>query len=467
MLNKYLHKKFSFIWLTVLIAAAGGCIQDRMAPVPEPVARPDFITFDTSVSKLAVPLNQALSITFNSKMDLSTFNDNLIVESVSGKVEQSFSYSPSADTVVVFTPKTNYNKAEIYDVALHGGARNVYGMSMISPTEEDVPKTDWFFTAGDYSENGFPYVFVRDKTAKQVIYRVGEIDKYIDSLYVEATNEDYQTAALEFTPDGNYLLMVNLKTTDGTVTVIDPESFQNVKTITVGLGPTNVGFGENDLAYVVNTSGKSFTAINLNTLEAAETVGFSDGFKPKDVVYSSLTGKLYFYSSSKKEIKVVNASDFEDSHILSDVLPDAKAVDIEISKDGKYIFLPESRTEKVVVLDAETEEIVTVIESGYPYVSDGVVSDNYYYLSFFKNVDGDNIGGVIKIDIPSFEFKEIKVWEYEIDKVGLTNSDELLYTVVPSDSTVKILEAKTLRTISETKLPGSLKYIAVSKNNYR
>jgi len=467
MLNKYLHKKYSFIWLAVLLISLGGCIQDRMAPVPDPVNRPDFVAFNASGSKLAVPLNQSLSVAFNAKMDLNTFPDNLIVESKSGKADLNFSYSSEADTVVMFAPKTDYNKAEIYDVALYGGVRNIYGMSMISPTEENVPKTDWFFTAGDYSENGFPYVFVRDKTAKQVIYRVGEIDEYVDSLYVEAVNEDYQTASLEVTPDGAYLLMVNLKTTDGTVSVIDPQSFQVVKVITVGLGPTNIGFGADNLAYVVNTSGKSFTVVDLNTLEAVETFVFTDGFKPKDVVYSSLTNKLYFYSSSKKQIKVVNASDFEESHILNDILADGKAVDIEISKDGRFIFLPESRTEKVIVLNAETEETETVLETGYPYVSDGVISDNFYYQTFFKNVDGENIGGVIKVDVLSFEFKEIKIWEYEIDKAGLTNSGELLYAVVPSDSTVKVMEAKTLRSISETKLPGSLKYIAVSKNNYR
>ncbi len=454
------------IFLSVLAIFIDGCIPDRLPPEPVPNTRPSFVSFDKLDSmNLVVPTNEQIKMKFNWVMDLSTFPDNFIVESVNGKIPGKFSYAKESDTIVVFTPTVSYNFAEYYNISLSGMVRNINGMSMISPNEENIPITAWFFTEGEYSQNGFPYVFVRDKANKQIIYRIGSLNKFKDSLFVEATTEDYQTAAIEFSPLGKYLFMVNLKATTGTVTVIDPENFEVTKVIDVGLGPTNIGFS-NDKAYVTNTSDKSFTVIDLSTLTAIETVKFDDGFKPKDVVYSSLTDKLYFYSSSKKEIKVVNAQNFSENYILDSILVDNKAVDIEISEDGKYIFLPMNRTDKIVVMDAETDEIVQIIQTGYPYVTDGYIGKDFLYQAFFKKVGKENVGGILKINVSDLSVAEIMVWEKDIDKIALTAASELIYAVTPNDSTVQIIEAKTLKNITSVKLNGSLKYLAISKNNY-
>ncbi len=450
--------------LIILLFVISSCVPDRLPTEPVPTSRPNFVSFETmGDSNLVVPLDEPVVMIFNWAMDLSTFPSNVIVESVSGKIDGTFSYGES-DTIVVFTPGTGYNPSEVYDVTVYGGVRNVNGMSMISPNQEDEPQSTKFFTTGQYSVNGFPYVFVRDKTSKQVIYRVGNLNEYIDSLYVVASPEDFQTAAIEFSQLGNYLYMVNLKSTDGTVTVIDPESFNVVETITVGLGPTNIGFGDN-YGYVTNTSGKSFTKIDLSSLSAVETFVFTDGFKPKDVVYSSLTNKLYFYSSTKSEIKVVDADNYSNNYILTDILS-RKAIDIEITGDGKFIYLLESSSDKVVVFDASTELLETVIETGYSFVIDGAMGDQYFYVAFFRGVSNNNLGGVIKIDNSSHSISDVMTWENEIDHIGLTAADELLYAVVPRDTTVKVIETKTLQNITSTKVNGSLKYLAVSKKNY-
>ncbi len=455
-----------FLGILTLTFFSSGCIPDRLPPEPVPNTRPSFVSFgELDSSHLVIPVDYKIEMRFNWAMDLSTFPDNFTVESVSGKISGKFSYSSKADTIVVFTPNSNYNPAEYYNISLSGAVRNVNGMSMISPNEEDVPVTDWFFTEGEYSKNGFPLVFVRDKSQKQVIYRVGELNKYKDSLYVQATNEDYQTAAIEFSPIGKYLYMVNLKTTTGTVTVIDPQSFNVVNTINVGLGPTNIGFSS-DKAFVTNTSDKSFTVFDLTTLNVLETVSFDDGFKPKDVVFSQLTGKLYFYSNSKKQIKIVNAQNYSEQTVLDSVLTDNKASDIEISADGKYIFLPEYRTDKIVIFDTETNKVAKILETGNPYVTDGVIGKDFYYQAYFKKIGKQNVGGIMKINVSTLNIEDVMMWDKDIDKLGLTSADELLYAVVPGDTTLQVIETKTLKNITEVKLNGSLKYLAVSKNNY-
>jgi len=455
-----------FLGILILAIFSSGCITDRLPPEPIPNNRPSLVSFgELDSSHLVIPVNYKIEMKFDWAMDLSTFPGNFTVESVSGKISGKFSYSPKADTIVVFTPNSNYNPAEYYNISISGAVKNVNGMSMISPNEENVPVTAWFFTEGDYSKNGFPLVFIRDKSQKQVIYRVGELNKYKDSLYVQATNEDYQTAAIEFSPVGKYLYMVNLKKTTGTVAVIDPQSFNVVSTVNVGLGPTNIGFSQ-DKAFVTNTSDKSFTVFYLATLNVLETVTFDDGFKPKDVVFSQLTSKLYFYSNSKKEIKIVNAQNYSEQTVLDSVLTDNKAIDIEITMDGKYVFLPEYRTDKIIIFDTETNEVVQTLETGNPYVADGVMGQNYYYQAFFKKVGKENVGGIMKINASTFDIENVMVWDKDIDRLGLTAGNELLYAVVPGDTTLQVIETKTLKNITEVKLNGSLKYLAVSKNNY-
>ncbi len=463
-----MQNKIFRIGLAFLLGLAlfQSCIPDRMPPEPVENTRPKFVKFDTlGVSNLIVPVNQPIKMYFNEKMDLSTFPSNVEVESVSGKINGNFSYASESDTIVVFTPSTPYNKAEVYTVSVHGGVRDIHGNSMISPNDEDVPQEFWFFTEGDYSDGGFPYVFVRDKAQKQVLYRAGKLNRYIDSLYVESTVEDYQTAAIEFSPRGNYLWMVNLKTTDGTVTLINPQSFEPEMVLQVGLGPTNVAFSENK-AYVTNKSAKSFTVIDLDSYAAETTYSFTGNFKPLDVAYSPLTDKLYFISSTKKELAVVNAQDFNDNYIIDTLLTDSKGIDIEVSEDGKYLFIPQKRTDKIAVFNAQTDSPEEQIVTGYPNVGDGVIKGGYYYSSFYKYSGSDTDGGILKINVSTQSIEDVFTFGEEIDKLGITNAGELLYAVTPGDSSLHIIETKTMMEISSTKINGSLKYVAVSKNNY-
>ncbi len=457
-------KNIAFLLLISAALALQSCIPDRTPTEPVENTRPKFVKFDFGESNLVVPVTQPIKMYFNEKMDLNTFPANVSVASESGEMSGKFSYAPNEDTVVVFTPNGEFNKAEYYTVEVHGGVRDIHRNSMISPNDEDVPATAWFFTEGEYSANGFPYVFMRDKAQKQVVYRAGDFNRYIDSLYIDAPNEDYQTAALEFSPKGNYLWMVNLKTTTGTVTLIDPADFTVRNVIEVGMGPTNVAFN-NDYAFVCNTSEKSFSVIDLNSYAVTETYAFADAFKPKDAVYSEVTNKLYFLSSNKKKIKVVNADNYDESEILDSVLIDNKGIDIEISADGRTIFVPQKRTDKIAVLDvaSETSEI---IETGFPNAGDGVTSGDYYYSSFYKYAGSDNDGGILKMNAATRSIERVFQFAYEIDQLAITEGGELLYAVTPADSSLHIVETKTMHEISSVKIGGSLKYVAVSKRNY-
>jgi len=358
-----------------------------MPSAPEETARPAFVSFNIGNTNLNVNLNQPITMYFNEAMDLNSFPSNLIVESISGEIKGSFTHGAS-DTIVIFTPSANYNPAEYYEITLKGGAKDINGNSVISPAEEDVPQKGWFFTSGQYSANGFPYVFVRDKSNRNFIYRLGNLNIFKDNIVIPGT-DDYQTSAIEVEPNSDNLFVVNLKVSDGLVTVLDPAAFSVITQLPVGLGPTNIEFA-NQKAYVTNLSAKSFSVINLTSLSVDTTFIFPDDFRPKDVAYSPLKNSLYFYSSINSDIKKLNADNFNESGIFPSGLT-TRPTDIEITKDGRYLYMVGTNSNVLSIVDLESE-IAAPMQLEYQNLTDGVMGTAHYYVSYFRGTGGENIG---------------------------------------------------------------------------
>ena len=461
MVNKMTRNIIKLFLITIAALTFTSCLPDRMPPAPIENERPEFVKVGFDVSNLVFPLDQQVKFYFNEAMDLNSFPSNIVVESVSGKIDGTFSYGES-DTIVIYTPVGNYNPAEFYTVAVKGGVMDIHGNSMISPNEENIPDSSWFFTGGEYSNNGFPLGFIRDKSNRNMIYKIGELDKFVDSLLLPAP-EDYQTAALEVEKNSDKLFIVSIKLSDGIVTVVDPANFAILNQITVGLGPTNIEFGNNK-AYVTNASAKSFSVIDLNSLTTETTHVFADDFRPKDVAYSSVNNMLYFYSTTNSDIKIVDANDYTISHIVPSGLT-TKPTDIEISEDGRHLYLLGTNSSVISVFDAETET-PQILDFGFQYLTDGTMGKDYYYAAYYRGTGGDNVGGILKIDVASNTVADHLEWEYQVDQLRLTSAEELLYAVTPVDSTVQIIETKTMKRLSSAKVGGSLKYLALTKNNY-
>ncbi len=461
MVKKMTRNIIKLFLITIAALTLNSCIPDRMPTAPTEIDRPSFVKIGFDASNLVFPLDHQVKFYFNEAMDLNSFPSNVVVESVSGKIDGTFSYG-EADTIVVYTPAGNYNPAEFYTVSVKGGVMDVHGNSMISPNDEDVPETSWFFTSGEYSDNGFPLGFIRDKSNRNMIYKIGEFDEFIDSLLLPEP-EDYQTSALEIEKNSDKLFIVSIKLTDGIVTVVNPDNFTIENQITVGLGPTNIEFGNNK-AYVTNASAKSFSVIDLNSLTTETTHVFADDFRPKDVSYSPLSNKLYFYSTTNSDIKVVDVDDYTNSHIVSSGLT-TKPTDIEISDDGRYLYLLGTNSSVISVFDVQSE-IPQVLDPGFPYLTDGTMGKEYYYAAYYRGTGGENIGGILKIDVSTNTVADHLEWEYQVDQLRLTSAEELLYAVTPIDSTVQVIETKTMKRISSAKVDGSLKYLAITKNNY-
>ena len=119
----------------------------------------------------------------------------------------------------------------------------------------------------------------------------------------------------------------------------------------------------------------------------------------------------------------------------------------------------------ISLVDVESESSTT-LDFGYQYLTDGVMGTDYYFVAYYRGTGGDNIGGVLKVDNTTNEIAGHLEWEYQVDQLKLTAAEELIYAVTPSDSSIQVIETKTMHNITSTKINGNLKYIAITNNNY-
>ncbi len=439
----------------ILLLLLNACVPDRMAPVPTDVTRPGFLGFSAADSgAINVPLRHPVTMVFDDRMDISTFPNNFTLSSTSGEIGGTFSLVEGADSVVIFTPMTDMNPAEVYYTNIMGGVRDVYGNSRLSPNDDDVAETTHFFTTGAYAQNGFAHIFVADKLG-EIIFQAGEIDKY-----QKQENLTQASREMRMTPDGSKLLVTN-KVNPGILNILDPAALTEITSVAVGSGPEHV-FATNEKAFVSDVSGRTVSVVNLSTLSLESTISFADGFRPRDIVYNAQNNKLYISSnltSDFAKIRVMDASNYDSFYDLENILPEKRSQDMEISPDGSYIFIAELQTLNVIVLNTVTETVEKTLVGDYIWTADGVTTSDAYYLI-------TNGGGIYKADYASLSFTR----ELYLDKIlvsaDATAQGELLYAVSPTDSTLQIIETSTLTKVSETKIDGVLNNVTVSILNY-
>lgn len=459
--------KFSLLILFGSIS----CLPDRTPTDPIENARPEFAAFDTSLNQsINTSLRPDIKMFFNEAMDLNSFTENFILQSISGPIDGVFSEDPAADSIVIFTPLSDLNEAELYHATISAYVRDANGNSILLPSEPDEPQSIWFFTKGPYSENGTPYVLMRDKTDFSSIYQIHDINVFSESLTWENARDDLGTAELESDPEGNNLYMVNLKVA-GTVTVINMPGFGLNTIIPVGAGPTAIAFSATQ-AFVTNNTGRSLSVIDRSSMQAVNTIEFADGFKPQDVVYSSSSNKCYMYSKTNGfllQIKVLDAANPANVYDIEDVFEN-KVIDINISPDGQKLVFIEDKSSRIYFVDVQNET-ASFIETGYSNNIVSTISADYCFVAF-KETGSDGPGGIVKVSLTSqsvedvFIFEPIRDTQVTIADIDITHSGELIYAVVAQDTTVKLVETSTMTQISQSKLTGSPRTVTVTPKNF-
>lgn len=433
------------------------CLPDRMPPEPVEIDRPLFSTFSPEdTNAFAVPLDDPITMFFNEEMDPESFYGNFVLSSGTDTIEGAFGGS---DTVVTFTPTENMQAARVYIAEVLGGIKDMNGNSMsIDPTEEQYRHTTWQYTTGEYSDGGFHRIYVSDKVEGDKLYVLGNFDVFLN----EVTGVSESSEGISITPDGSRLLIVS-NILEGKVAVINPSTEQVIGEIFVGTGPTEI-ISTDDVAYVVNRSGKTISILDLGTLTETGTISFADGFRPRHIALANDGGELYITSQAstgadKLKLKIINTSTLAEIATLDSILTGNRSAAVAVSADGEYLIIPEERSSLVTILDISTRTVSESFELPLPQNTDiAVYGDNVFISS--------NGGAIYRVDGITFTIADSAKVTAGVTSLDITPAGELLYAASPQDSAIFIIETHDMQIIRRPQIDGVAERIAIGALKY-
>jgi hypothetical protein len=300
---KYLSGKLTLLpALAIMLISLvyNGCMRDREPTAPSPLNRPVMTNNSKPANaELNVPVNSSIKIYFTEKMDVNTLPGNFIVKDNNGETVQG-TYSVQ-DTAAIFTPVAPLKKSSIYHVTLKGRLRDIYRNSISLngyPVYDDTTEifSDWFFTEGKYSENGFNPIYIADKSN---LYLFGKLD----SIYSTIPYSPAIISGAAITKDGSYLL-VSIEAKNR-VDFINLKTNTLEKSLTVASNPQSIAVS-NDYAYVVCVNGKAIEKIKISTKISEATFGLS--FYPGKIAISNDGNTLFTLDQSSKDLVILDAN---------------------------------------------------------------------------------------------------------------------------------------------------------------
>ncbi len=445
-----MNKQKIFFLLLFLGILAAGCMPDRMPPAPIEHNRPKFRGFAVEDSgAYAVSLRHPFRMHFSEPMMLSTFADNFVLQSPAGVVAGTFS---EQDSTVIFTPSEDMAPANFYTATLRGGVKDKNGNTLTLDPNWQV--SAWFFTAGRYSENGFPLVFVADRSFDK-LYRIGNFEEFLD----ENANI-LRPKGMAFTPDGKNLLVVS-KQVSGVVYVIDPASFTVVQEVPVGVGPEGIVVGEEKI-FVVNVSGRTISVLSYPGYTSLATISFTDGFRPRDIAYNAQQHRLYVSNnviSQPGTVKVIDTDIYQEVATLSGVISGRRTEKMLVSDDGQWLLLMQERSDFIRFLNTADNSIADSIRIPVPQNKDMDIYQNWLFVA-------SSGGYLFKYDLNSRALVDSVNLPASCDGVSVFPGGEILYVTTPSDTTVHVLDVQTLHVLRSTRVASTIDKLVVSPQNY-
>ncbi len=245
-----------FVFLSMIFSFLiifNGCLKNRMPSEPIPVDRPQVNNSKPANAQLIVPTTSQIEMYFTQRMDLNTMQDRFVVQDITGSpVTGTFSEN---DTTVIFTPSQLLNKSSVYKILLKGRVRDIYANSIQYDNRAILDDTtvilsNWFYTEGMYSDNGFNHIFVRDRS-KNSIY----VLTYLDSMVYKISSFSVPLDML-IPGNGSFLLVSNSGKNE--LDFVNIQTNQVEKSISMPQNPSSI-ISDDNYAYVVSDYGKAIS----------------------------------------------------------------------------------------------------------------------------------------------------------------------------------------------------------------
>lgn len=184
--------------------------------------------------------------------------------------------------------------------------------------------------------------------------------------------------ALYLTPDEKFLYVANVE--DNFVSIIDlkkEEVSGKIEGINYPWGFAEIG---STGRVAISGYGKQLAMVNTADHKTLRIKTFQENLG--GIVYRKSTDKLYVVSTEKKQVLEINPNDFQiNKRYDTGDGPDG----IGASKDGKKLFVTNTKEGTISVIDTETGKSTSIKTGGKPELVHGTADDSLLFISNFKS----------------------------------------------------------------------------------
>lgn len=430
--NKF-YKYFTFS--TFIFLLMFGCAEDREPTAPTEIERPKSLSINPAAGDLIVPINSTIQMVFDEPMDVSTFNGHFILKDQNGNVvDGSFSTS---DSIVSFTPNSVLQKSTIYYAELKGRIRDANGNSIQVNNEPILDDTTvilstWFYSAGDYSDNGFYNVYVRDKKDGRIVL-INQLDSVVSQMTGLTSPE-----GLAISEDGNNLVICN--TNKNEVILANAQNAIGTDTIDVATNPTAcITFG--NYTYVISVNGKALTKINLNTKTIENS--FTLNFFPGKLAISNDGNTVYTFDQVTRALVLINTFDGTIIKRINGAISNLVLGEIKVDASTGNVYLCDAKGAKIKVTDADGNSVQNYIQ-----FSTGVEPIDIVFNGSEAYVIAGN--SIYKIDKSTGTIQDTLVFTTNVKSLCIIPSGDIMYVSLATK--LAVIDFKTFYMLNEIDL---------------
>lgn len=213
-----------------------------------------------------------------------------------------------------------------------------YNMSGGEEDEFVKPGCDDCCAKGVY-DSSFVYKINTDNLEIEAVVKVGAVPKFV-----------------AITPNNKYLLVTNWSS--GDMSVVDIQKEKEVKRIRVGTYPRGIAINKDGSKAYVAIMGSSKIAV-VDLLNFTKTFIKDVGRSPRHLCMSPSGEELFATMNGEGRIAKISLLDNSIEKLKTGSLPRS----MEISKDGKFLYVVNYGSDKLSKVDTKTMEVVATVET--------------------------------------------------------------------------------------------------------
>ena len=240
----------------------------------------------------------------------------------------------------------------------------------------------------DYNEAD-NHIAAIDRASGKVVatYNVGTDPEQLavsrDGRRLYASNEDAGTASVTdietgrliatlvtgiepegvtISPDGRWVYVT--AETSNTVSVIDTQTNQVTASFLVGSRPRDVAFSpDSTRAYVTTEIGRTLSVVDTSTHKVVKTVELprGDNVKPMGVCVSLDGRKVYVAMGRADRVVVLDAESF---NVLATIPVGQRVWGLAITPDGRKVYTANGLSNDVSVIDTASDQVIATVKAG-------------------------------------------------------------------------------------------------------